>query len=95
MDNDPIHSAEATHALLKAKNWNILQWPTELPDLNPIEYAFHFLKTKLRAESLTNKQHLKVADVNTWQSISRQETEHLMSMMMSMGSRLQAVIDLK
>ncbi len=70
----------------KAKKWIILQWPSQLPDFNPIEHAFQLLKS----ERPTNNQQLKVAAVKTWQSISKEETD-----VMSMGSRLQAVIDCK
>ncbi len=92
MDNDPKHTAKATQDLLKAKKWNILQWPSQSPDLNPIEHAFQLLKTRLKAERPTNKQQLKVAAVKTWQSISREKNQNLV---MSIGSRLQAVIDCK
>ncbi len=74
------------------KVWNILQWPSQSPDLNPIEHAFHLLKTKLKAERHTNKQQLKSAAVKTWQSITKEETQ---SLVMSMSSRLKAVIACK
>ncbi len=32
--NDPKHTAKATRELLKAKKWNILQWPSQSPDLD-------------------------------------------------------------
>ncbi len=90
MDNDTKHTAKATQEFLKV--WNILQWPSQSPDLNPIEHAFHLLKTKLKAERHTNKQQLKSAAVKTWQSITKEETQ---SLVMSMSSRLKAVIACK
>ncbi len=60
--------------------------------LNPIEHAFHLLKTKLKGKCPKNKQELKTVAVEAWQSITRDETQHLV---MSMRSRLQAVIDCK
>lgn len=89
MDNDPKHKAKATQEFIKAKKWNILEWPSQSPDLNPIEHAFHLLKTKLQTERPTNKQQLKTAAVKAWQSIKKEETQRLV---MSMSSRLQAVI---
>ncbi len=68
--NDPKHIAKATQGFLKVKKWNILQWPSQSPDFNPIEHAFYLLKTKLKAERLTNKQQLKSAAVKAWQSIT-------------------------
>ena len=73
MDNDPKHTAKATQEFFKAKKWNILLWPSQSPDLNPIEHAFHLLKTKLKAERPTNKQQLKTAAVKAWQSITKEE----------------------
>ena len=42
VDNDPKHTAKATQDFLKAKKWNILQWPSQSPDLNPIELLFTY-----------------------------------------------------
>uniref|UniRef100_A0A8C5PQS4 Transposase n=1 Tax=Leptobrachium leishanense TaxID=445787 RepID=A0A8C5PQS4_9ANUR len=91
MDNDPKHTAKATKEFLKGQKWNVLQWPSQSPDLNPIEHAFHLLKTKLKGKCPKNKQELKTVAVEAWQSITRDETQRLMSM----RSRLQAVIDCK
>ncbi len=72
VDNDPKHTAKTTQEFLKVKKWNILQWPSQSPDFNPTEHAFHLLKTKLKAESPTNKQQLKSAAAQAWQSITKE-----------------------
>ena len=92
MDNDPKHTVKATQELPKAKKWNILQWPNQLPDLNPAEHAYHLLKTKLRAERPTCHWQWKAAAVKTWKSISWEESQHLL---MFMGFRFQAVSECK
>uniref|UniRef100_A0A8C5PF25 Transposase n=1 Tax=Leptobrachium leishanense TaxID=445787 RepID=A0A8C5PF25_9ANUR len=92
MDNDPKHTAKATKEFLKGQKWNVIQWPSQSPDLNPIEHVFHLLKTKLKGKCLKNQQELKTVAVEAWQSITRDETQRLV---MSMRSRLQAVIDCK
>ncbi len=71
---------------------HVMQWPSQSPDLNPIEHAFHLLKTKLKGKCPKNKQELKTVAVEAWQSITRDETQRLV---MSMRSSLQAVIDCK
>ncbi len=92
MDNYPKHTAKATKEFLKGKKWTVMQWPSQSPDLNPIEHTFHLLKTKLKGKCPKNKQELKTVAVEAWQSITRDETQRLV---MSMRSRLQAVIDCK
>ena len=92
MDNDPKHTAKATKEFFKAKKWNVMQRPSQSPDLNPIEHAFHLLKTKLKGKCPKNKQELKTVAVEAWKSITRDETQCLV---MSMRSRIQVVIDCK
>ena len=88
MDNDPKHTVKATKTFFKTKKWNVMQWPSQSPDLNPIEHAFQLLKTKLKGKCPKNKQELKTVAGKAWQSITRDETQLLV---MSMRSRLQAV----
>jgi hypothetical protein len=36
-DNDPKHTTKETQELLQNKNVKVLEWPSQSPDLNPIE----------------------------------------------------------
>ena len=81
------HIAKAE--FFKANKWNVIQWLIQSPNLNLIEHAFHLLKTKLKGKCPKNKRELKTVAVEAWQSITRDESQ---CMVMSMPSRLQAVI---
>uniref|UniRef100_A0A8C5MM85 Transposase n=1 Tax=Leptobrachium leishanense TaxID=445787 RepID=A0A8C5MM85_9ANUR len=50
-DNDPKHTSKSTRAWLQIKGWNILEWPSQTPDLNPIENLCGDLK-QLQCASL-------------------------------------------
>lgn len=78
-DNDPKHSSNTTKEWLKKKKIRVLDWPSQSPDLNPIEMLWRDLKRAVHARRPSNLSQLTAFCKEEWAKIPQSRCERLIS----------------
>jgi transposase len=93
-DNDPKHTAKRTQEWLQDHQIQVLQWPAQSPDLNPIEHLWDLLKRRLAAHERMPSGMLELWEriEAEWNKITAQEC---MKLIESMPRRVEAVLKAK
>ncbi len=69
-DNDPKHTAHLT-TVVGEKKLNVLAWPSQSPDLNPITNLWNDLKTAFYKWSPSNLTELELFCKEEWGNIAK------------------------
>lgn len=93
-DNDPKHTAKSVKEWFKQRGVNVLDWPAQSPDMNPIEHLWNHLENRLaaRPQRPKNARELEAALREEWGKIDSTYTKKLVD---SMPRRIQALISAK
>ena len=91
-DGAPAHKSKIVKKFLEDHSITVLEWPGNSPDLNPIENAWIFLKSKIQETRPSNINDLQQELKKLWITL---DSTYFVSLADSMPKRLQMVINSK
>jgi transposase len=90
-DGAPIHRSMAARTWRERNDIEVLPWPAQSPDLNPIEHIWKVLKVAVskRTPPVRTEDELRMALVDEWSKISPDMVSKVVE---NMPRRVKAVI---
>ncbi len=89
-DSAPCHTAKSVTKWFEIKNIEVLSWPGNSPDLNPIENLWMLVKKKISARNCSSLDDLRNAIRSVW--CTEITTELCKKLVASMPKRIAAVL---
>lgn len=74
-DNDPKHTSKLSKQFYETMNYNLLPWPAQSPDMNPIENLWNLIKVNVGRKNPKNLQDLKTFILIELNKISKETCE--------------------
>uniref|UniRef100_A0A8C4RNL8 Transposase n=1 Tax=Erpetoichthys calabaricus TaxID=27687 RepID=A0A8C4RNL8_ERPCA len=91
-DNDPKHKAKISKEWLQDNSVNVLEWPSQSPDLNPIEHLWRDFKMAVHRRFPSNLMEFERCCKEEWAKLAKDRCAKLVA---SYSTRLEAVIAAK
>jgi DDE superfamily endonuclease len=91
-DNDPKHKSKYVQEFFTENGINVLDWPSQSPDLNPIEHLWDHVKREVRKRSPKNIRELREKIMEIWNEITPDLCKRLVY---SMPKRIEEVVRAK
>ena len=91
-DNNPKHTAKTKQEWLRDKSLNVLEWPSQIPDLNPIEHLWRDLKIAVQQRFTSNLKELERICREEWEKLPKYRCATLVA---AYPRKLEAVITAK
>ena len=88
-DNDPKHRSRLCRAWKEENDVDVLDWPSQSPDANPIENVWSIIKHRLRGKQICTIEQLRRHIKRIWKALPLSYAEKLVE---SMPSRCDAII---
>ena len=88
-DNDPKHTSRVAKDFLSQNNIHVLDWPSNSPDLNPIENMWQIVKNNVERRMPKNTSELKQFMVEEWDKIPHETVQNLIK---SMKNRCELIL---
>jgi len=89
-DNDPKHTSRLAKEFLSKNVPNVMQWPANSPDLNPMENLWRIVKRRVEKRKPKNISDLEAFFVEEWNGLN---SDIIINLVHSMKERCQAVIE--
>ena len=91
-DNDPKHKSRVAQQFLSKEVPEVIDWPPNSPDVNPVENLWSIIKRRVEKRKPTNLQELDMFLHEEWDKTDMVVLSHLVD---SMKSRCLALIESK
>ncbi len=90
-DNAPVHTARVARSFLSSSNVEVLSWPAQSPDINPIENIWSYIEIKIckRDSQPSSVRQLEQWIKEEWDAVP---VEYYRNLIKSMPCQVQAVL---